>query len=193
MAKLGLCLEAMEERQVSIDGETRPLPSPFFVIATQNPLFHSGTSALPESQLDRFLMRLSLGFPDRAAEQQLLLTDTDERVHQQIQTILSPEELHKLQSQVHHVQVSEPLVGYLLDLVSASRHRTDMLPISPRGAKALLRAAKAYAFLHHRTYVTADDVQAVFPAVTEHRLQLRQQQHHASLSTKLLQEVPCRI
>ncbi len=186
-------LEAMEERQVSIDGETRPLPSPFFVIATQNPLFHSGTNALPESQLDRFLMRLSLGFPDRSAEQQLLMTDSDERANQHIQTILSPEELHKLQSQVYQVQVSAPLVGYLLDLVTASRHRTDMLPISPRGAKALLRAAKAYALLQHRTYVTADDVQAVFPAVAEHRLQLRQQQHHASLSAQLLQEVPCRI
>ncbi len=88
---------------------------------------------------------------------------------------------------------SEALVSYLLDLVTASRHRSDMLPISPRGAKALLRAARAYALLQHRNYVTADDVKAVFPAVAEHRLQLRQQQHHSSLSALLLQEVPCPI
>lgn len=186
-------LEAMEERQVSIDGETRPLPNPFFVIATQNPLFHSGTSALPESQLDRFLMRLSLGFPERAAEQQLLMADNEVQQQRQLATLLNHEQLQKLQFAVTQVVASEALVSYLLDLVTASRHRLDMLPISPRGAKALLRAARAYALLHHRNYVTADDVKAVFPAVAEHRLQLRQQQNHSSLSALLLQEVPCPI
>lgn len=184
-------LEAMEERQVSIDGETRPLPEPFFVIATQNPLFHSGTSALPESQLDRFLMRLSLGFPDRAAEHQLLQQKNQSVAR--LQTLLNDQQLQALQQAVDQVTTSDSLVDYVLDLVTASRHRSDMLPISPRGAKALLRASRAYALLQQRNYVNADDVQAVFPAVCEHRLQLRQHQQMSSLSAQLLKEVPCLI
>ncbi len=184
-------LEAMEEHQVSVDGETRPLPAPFFVIATQNPLFHSGTNALPESQLDRFLLRLSLGFPDRSAELQLLQQDSSTSHAKVLPALLTSDSLIALQQQVPQQQISDALLGYVLDLVAHSRKRTDMLPLSPRAAKGLVRAAKAYAFLQQRHYVTADDIQAVFAAVAEHRLQPRQQQLFAGLAAQLLLETPC--
>lgn len=186
-------LEAMEEHQVSVDGETRPLPSPFFVIATQNPLFHSGTNALPESQLDRFLLRLSLGFPDRTAELQLLQQDSSASQHRVVPALLSTERLMALQQQIPLQQISHEVLNYVLDLVTHSRQRTDMLPLSPRAAKGLVRAAKAYAFLQQRSYVTADDIQAVFPAVAEHRLQPRQQQHFEGLAQQLMLETPCSV
>jgi len=186
-------LEAMEEHQVSVDGETRPLPAPFFVIATQNPLFHSGTNALPESQLDRFLIRLSLGFPDREAEMQLLQQDNRSSQHRIVPALLSTEQLITLQQQIPLQQISQDVLGYVLDLVGHSRHRSDMLPLSPRAAKGLVRAAKAYAFLQQRSYVTADDIQAVFPAVAEHRLQPRQQQQVSGLAQQLLVETPCLV
>lgn len=183
-------LEAMEEQQVSIDGESRALPTPFFVIATQNPQFHSGTHPLPESQLDRFLMRLSLGFPDRAAELQLLQ-------QQQVgmtQALLTPPALLSIQQQVPLVHASPALLNYLLDLLTASRHRSDMQALSPRAGKALLRSAQAYAFLQQRDFVTADDVQAVFSAVAEHRLQpLSHNAQTMSYSQLLLTQTPCRI
>ncbi len=186
-------LEAMEEHQVSVDGETRPLPVPFFVIATQNPLFHSGTNALPESQLDRFLIRLSLGFPDRDAEMQLLQQDNSASQHRIVPALLNTERLIALQQQIPQQQISREVLGYILDLVAHSRKRTDMLPLSPRAAKGLVRAAKAYAFLQQRSYVTADDIQVVFPAVAEHRLQPRQQQQFAGLAQQLLLETPCLV
>jgi MoxR-like ATPase len=184
-------LEAMEEQQVSIDGESRSLPTPFFVIATQNPQFHSGTHPLPESQLDRFLMRLSLGFPDRAAELQLLQ-------HQQValtQAQLTPADLMAIQQQIPRVHASPALLNYLLDLLAQSRLRNDMQPLSPRAGKALLSAAKAYAFLQQRDFVTADDVQAVFAAVAEHRLQplSSPSQSSAYYSQILLTQTPCLI
>lgn len=186
-------LEAMEEQQVSIDGETRPLPTPFFVIATQNPLFHSGTNALPESQLDRFLMRLTLGFPERAAELQLLQQDQQNRQQQQLPALLNTDRLRALQQLIPQITATDAVLGYILDLVQQSRHRTDMLPLSPRAARGLVRAAKAYAFLQQRQFVTTEDVQAVFSAVAEHRLQPRQQQHQTDLSRLLLQETPCQV
>lgn len=184
-------LEAMEEQQVSIDGESRSLPTPFFVIATQNPQFHSGTHPLPESQLDRFLMRLSLGFPDRAAELQLLQ-------QQQVtltQAQLTPADLMAIQQQIPRVHASPALLNYLLDLLAQSRLRNDMQPLSPRAGKALLSAAKAYAFLQQRDFVTADDVQAVFAAVAEHRLQplSSPSQSSAYYSQILLTQTPCLI
>jgi MoxR-like ATPase len=186
-------LEAMEEQQVSIDGETRPLPTPFFVIATQNPLFHSGTNALPESQLDRFLMRLTLGFPERSAELQLLQQDQQNRQQQQLPALLNTDRLRALQQLIPQITATDAVLGYILDLVHQSRHRTDMLPLSPRAARGLVRAAKAYAFLQQRQFVTTEDVQAVFCAVAEHRLQPRQQQHQTDLSRLLLQETPCQV
>lgn len=122
-------LEAMEEKQVSVDGETRSLPKPFFVIATQNPLFHAGTSALPESQLDRFMFRLSLGFPDKHAEYQLLQRDSSSSRLELLTEQLSTEQLKQLQAQVPKVTASDALLDYLLSLVHASRHRSDMLPL----------------------------------------------------------------
>ncbi|HEX5793362.1 MAG TPA: MoxR family ATPase [Rheinheimera sp.] len=186
-------LEAMEEKQVSIDGETRALPKPFFVIATQNPLFHAGTSALPESQLDRFMFRLSLGFPDRQAEHQLLQRDNSTSRLELLTEQLSTEQLKQLQAQVPTVTASDALLDYLLSLVHASRHRSDMLPLSPRASKAILRAAKAFALINQRDFVSAADVQQVFPYVAEHRLDPASAAQDSRLSQILLQQTPCSI
>ncbi|MBV2129917.1 AAA family ATPase [Arsukibacterium indicum] len=184
-------LEAMEERQVTSDGETRPLPSPFFVIATQNPLFHAGTSALPESQLDRFLMRLSLGFPEREAEHQLLVDDSKGSRLQFLTQQLDSATLKNLQQQLSEVKVTDAVIDYLLSLVDASRNRNDMLPLSPRASKALLRASKAHALLAGRDFTTADDIQQVFPSVAEHRLDPRSSAASHSLSQILLEQTDC--
>ncbi|GGW57972.1 AAA family ATPase [Alishewanella tabrizica] len=186
-------LEAMEERQVSIDGETRPLPTPFFVIATQNPIFHAGTSALPESQLDRFLFRISLGFPDRAAEKQLLQDEQQGSRLQLLTAPLQPEQLRYLQQQVPKIAVAEPVLDYILALVHASRYTKAHLALSPRAAKALVRAAKAMAFIDGRTYVTADDVQRVFPYVAEHRLNPQSVAGEHVFSQQLLNTTPCEL
>lgn len=186
-------LEAMEERQVSIDGETRLLPTPFFVIATQNPYSHGGTSALPESQLDRFLFRLSLGFPDKAAELQLL---QDEPLGSRLQLLtepLLPEQLRLLQQRIPKLQIQDAVLEYVLALVQASRNSKELMPLSPRAAKAIVRAAKAMAFIHGRDFVTADDVQQVFPYVAEHRLNPKSIAGEHTLSSKLLQSTPCQL
>ncbi len=164
-------LEAMEERQVTADGETRTLPTPFFVIATQNPVTQSGTFALPESQLDRFLMRIELGYPDPAAERQLL-RDGDRRSQlETLQPALQPEQLLALQAAVDQVRVSEALVDYVQRLVHYSRQQAAFAyGLSPRGALALLHSARAWALVHKRSHVLPEDVQAVLPAVVEHRL-----------------------
>ncbi|APW46336.1 AAA family ATPase [Rhodoferax antarcticus] len=164
-------LEAMEEKQVTIEGETRPLPLPFFVIATQNPMDQAGTYALPESQLDRFLMRISLGYPDRGAER-LLLSGTDRRdlVHA-LPSLLTPEELLILQHQVLAVHAADPLLDYVQDLLAATRSgRWFVQGLSPRAGIAVLRAAKARALLSGRTYVAPDDVRAILPQTIAHRL-----------------------
>lgn len=186
-------LEAMEEKQVSIDGETRALPKPFFVIATQNPIFHAGTSALPESQLDRFMFRLSLGFPDRQAERQLLQRDTSNSRLELLTEQLSFDQLQLIQQQVPKVHASDALLDYLLSLVDASRQRNDMLPLSPRASKALLRAAKAFALIDNRDFVSADDVKQVFPFVAEHRLDPASSAQDSQLSQMLLHTTPCLI
>lgn len=186
-------LEAMEEKQVSVDGETRSLPKPFFVIATQNPLFHAGTSALPESQLDRFMFRLSLGFPDKQAEHLLLQRDISSSRLELLTEQLSSEQLKQLQAQVPQITASDALLDYLLSLVHASRHRSDMLPLSPRASKAILRAAKAFALINQREFVSASDVQQVFPYVAEHRLDPSSAAQESRLSQLLLQQTPCPI
>ncbi|WP_273021405.1 MoxR family ATPase [Rheinheimera sp.] len=186
-------LEAMEEKQVSVDGETRSLPKPFFVIATQNPLFHAGTSALPESQLDRFMFRLSLGFPDKQAEHLLLQRDSSSSRLELLTEQLSSEQLKQLQAQVPKITASDALLDYLLSLVHASRHRSDMLPLSPRASKAILRAAKAFALINQREFVSASDVQQVFPYVAEHRLDPSSAAQESRLSQLLLQQTPCPI
>lgn len=164
-------LEAMEEGQVTIEGATRPLPEPFFVIATQNPASQGGTFALPESQLDRFLMRLSLGYPGKAAEKALLLGEARRDLLPRLEPMLTAEELRAIQAQIPRVRVSDALVDYVLRLVEATRTQPQFAcGLSPRASLALLAAARAWAFLAGRDYVIPEDVQVVLPAVVAHRL-----------------------
>lgn len=164
-------LEAMEEGQVTIEGATRPLPEPFFVIATQNPASQGGTFSLPESQLDRFLMRLSLGYPGRAAERSLLLGEARRDLLPRLEPLLDHAALAAFQAEVPKVRASDALVDYVLRLVEATRTQpTFALGLSPRGSLALLAAARAWALLAGRDYVIPEDVQAVLPAVAGHRL-----------------------
>ncbi len=164
-------LEAMEEKQVTIEGETRALPQPFFVIATQNPLDQVGTYALPESQLDRFLMRISLGYPDRKAERELLMGGDRRAVVDQLPSLLSAQELAQLQATVLTVHAADPLLNYVQDLIAATRSGQWFLQgLSPRAGIAVVRAAKAQALLSGRDYVAPDDVQAILPQTIAHRL-----------------------
>ncbi len=164
-------LEAMEERQVSIEGKTRPLPAPFFVIATQNPLSQLGVFPLPESQLDRFLMRLSMGYPPPAAER-ALLAQTDRRsLLAELPCVLDAAQVQSLQAGVREVTARPALLDYILALVQATREHAGLRHgVSPRAGLALKRAAQAWAFLMGRPGVLPEDVQAVFPAVMDHRL-----------------------
>lgn len=164
-------LEAMEERQVSVDGKTHALPSPFFVIATQNPSQQIGTFPLPESQLDRFLMRLSLGLPDAAAERELLAGRDRREMLGQIQASITPPELETLQGVASQLHVGEHLLDYLQALLAASRTLSESSHgLSPRAGISLLAAARAWALIAGRDHVRPEDVQAVLPAVAGHRL-----------------------
>ena len=164
-------LEAMEEKQVTIEGETRPLPLPFFVIATQNPLDQLGTYALPESQMDRFLMRISLGYPDRMAERELLLGHDRRDIVERLPSLLSQAQLQQLQHQVLAVHAAAPLLDYVQDLIAATRSGQWFLQgLSPRAGIAVVRAAKAQTLLSGRDYVAPDDVQAILPQTIAHRL-----------------------
>ncbi|MEO6973035.1 MAG: MoxR family ATPase [Rhodoferax sp.] len=164
-------LEAMEEKQVTVEGETRALPAPFFVIATQNPHDQLGTYALPESQLDRFLMRISLGYPDRAAERELLTGNDRRGMVEALTGMLTPADLHGLQQQVLKVHAAGPLLNYVQDLVAATRSgRWFAAGLSPRAGIAVLRAAKAQALLSGRDYAAPDDVQAILAQTVAHRL-----------------------
>jgi len=198
-------LEAMAEQQVSIDGVTHELPTPFFVIATQNPLFHAGTYPLPESQLDRFMMRLSLGFPDLKAEKKILLSHSQgtntqrdkegvEDKHKQNQSVVDQTELIAMQQAVTQVNVSNDVIEYIIALSHVSRRaytqqnknyasnnlsetEISCRPLSPRASKSLLQAAKAMAFIDNRDYVLPDDVQDVFYVVCQHRLEIQPSQY----------------
>jgi len=164
-------LEAMEEQQVSVDGQTHRLPQPFFVVATQNPSDQIGTFPLPESQLDRFLMRLELGYPNEENER-ALLTGTDRRkLLATVMSSLTPQLLELLQDEVQKVHMSEPLIDYVQALVRYTRESPEIeTGLSPRGALALVAAARAHSFIENHSGVFPDDVQAVFPAVAGHRL-----------------------
>lgn len=181
-------LEAMAERQVSIDRQTRPLPDPFFVIATQNPQDQAGTYPLPESQLDRFLMCLSLGYPGRETEKRMLM----QAQRPVLQAMLAPGELGQMQAEVHQVAIAEAALNYLLDLVDASR-MPGLVPnaLSPRASQALLAAAKAWAYQAGRDHVLPDDIQAVFGPVAEHRMRHQSQavSRRYQLSQSLLERV----
>ncbi|WP_263264378.1 AAA family ATPase [Pseudomonas sp. RIT-PI-S] len=187
-------LEAMEEGQVTIEGATRPLPEPFFVIATQNPTTQGGTFPLPESQLDRFLMRLSLGYPAHAAERALLLGEARRDMLPRLVPLLDHRQLAVAQARAKAIRVSEPLVDYVLRLVEATRTQPQFATgLSPRGSLALLAAGRAWAMLAGREYVIPEDIQAVLPAVASHRLRERADptgQGGGALVQWLLREVP---
>ncbi|CAG0988299.1 hypothetical protein RHDC4_02335 [Rhodocyclaceae bacterium] len=188
-------LEAMEERQVTAEGMTRPLPHPFFVIATQNPSHQVGTFPLPESQLDRFLMRIELGYPDRAAERELL-AGTDRRLlADQLPPALSVGELVALQDAVQSVTVSPALLDYVQELVAYTR--TSPLwqaGLSPRAALALVASARAWALIEGRDYVLPEDVQAILPGVAIHRLhpsgESTLRMSAADVAARLIEAVP---
>jgi len=169
-------LEAMAEGQVTVEGETRELPDPFFVIATQNPLNSSGTFALPESQLDRFLMCIELGYPDPNAERQLLLGAGKQVAIEQLKVCVSREQLTRIGEHAEAVMVSDAVIDYLQRLIAYSRECAGFSEgrfsagLSPRGALALLRVAKTWAVMHGRKHLLPDDIQAVLPSVVGHRV-----------------------
>ena len=164
-------LEAMEEGRVSIDGITHTLPQPFFVIATQNPVTFSGTNPLPESQLDRFLMRLAIGYPDPVAER-LLLVNTDQRANlKHIRQCLSSQDVQQTQASAAVVHATDTLLDYVQRLVAYTRQDDRFtFGLSPRGAQSLMRAARTWAFMNDRNHVLPEDVQTVLPSVVDHRL-----------------------
>ena len=190
-------LEAMEERQVSQDGVTRKLPEPFFVIATQNPTQQSGVFILPESQLDRFLMCLSLGYPSVNAERELLLGKDRRQMLSQITPMLDTQSLQQAQAQAKEVYIADVVIDYLQRLVAKTRESRDYHGLSTRGVLALKQAAQAFAYLGGYNEVTPEDIQAVFAAVVDHRLgqafipfnHLGGEQPQ-SIATQLLRQVP---
>jgi MoxR-like ATPase len=168
-------LEAMEERQISADVMTHPLPEPFFVVATQNPHEQLGTFALPESQLDRFLMRVTLGYPDAAHERELLRSGERREMLPKLAAALTPDVVIRIQQSVRSVHVSDAVLDYAQALISRTRDRMDLkLGLSPRAGQGLIRAAQAWTYLAKRSAVLPDDIQAVLPAVAAHRLERRE-------------------
>ena len=188
-------LEAMEERHVTVDGETRPLPEPFFVIATQNPSTQIGTFPLPESQLDRFLLRVELGYPDHDAER-VLLESGGRREHlPELATCFTPDQIAPLQRQAAAVHVSPALLDYLQTLVEATRSTPKFIHgLSPRAALGLLAVSRAWAFIAGRSMVLPEDVQAVLPSVACHRLRLANSSSHARTEDviDLIRQTPLR-
>ena len=187
-------LEAMEERQVSVDVTTYRLPDPFFVVATQNPLEQLGTFALPESQLDRFLMRITLGYPDAAHERELLAEGDRRDLLAGMPPALNPDAVLELQAAAQRVHMSPALLEYVQALIARTRQRTDiLLGLSPRAGQGLLRAARAWAMIAGRECVVPEDVQAVFPAVVAHRLErsgVAAAAEHAAFIAELARGVP---
>ncbi len=189
-------LESMEEWQATIDGQTYPLPQPFFVIATQNPHHLVGTYPLPESQLDRFLMRIELGFPDREAERKMLSGPDRRDLVDQIPSAFTTQEIVALQETILNIHVSEPLLNYVLDILEESRRNTNgNHGLSPRGGMALQRAAQAWALMEGREMVLPEDVQAVGPSVMAHRLKTSwdgSTHSGAAIADQFLKNIPLR-
>ncbi|HXU92495.1 MAG TPA: MoxR family ATPase [Gallionella sp.] len=187
-------LEAMEERQVTIEGSTRPLPVPFFVIATQNPAYQVGTFPLPESQLDRFMMRIHMGYPDAQAERGLLSGVDRRELVAQLRPRMEGAELLALQQRVREVFVSSALLDYIQAILRHTREATRYAHgLSPRAGLALLAAARAWALIDGRNAVLPEDVQAVLPGVVSHRLQTtgeRANQSGDALARELIEAVP---
>lgn len=169
-------LEAMQEKQVTIDGETFPLPAPFMVLATQNPAELTGTFPLPEAQLDRFLMRISLGYPDRVQEREILARGMRGDQPETLRQVAGTEELLEIQKEFEKVRCEKPVLDYIIAIAEASRrHEQVALGVSPRGSLALMNAARAYALLMGRDFVQPDDVQRLAEPVLSHRLILKNQ------------------
>lgn len=186
-------LEAMEERQVTADGQTLLLPEPFFVIATQNPTYQIGTFPLPESQLDRFLMRIRLGYPDRNAERALLLGEDRQQLLAHQQAVIQPDDLLMMQQAAQRIVISERLVDYVQSLLIHTRQHAEIINgLSPRAGLALLAAARAWALIESRDHVLPEDIQMVFPHIATHRLHVINDGRSvpAELITRILQNVP---
>ena len=186
-------LEAMEERQVSVDGKTHKLPAPYFVVATQNPSDQIGTFPLPESQLDRFLMRIEIGYPNEDSERALITGDDRRVMLETIEPTLDPATLTQLQQAAAQVHMSDPLVDYIQALVRFTRESPDIdIGLSPRGSLALVAASRAHAFIEHHAGVFPDDIQAVFASVAGHRMKPASDSVHrspAELSRHVLDNV----
>jgi MoxR-like ATPase len=186
-------LEAMEENQVSIDGVTYELPQPFFVIATQNPLMHAGTYPLPESQLDRFMMRISLGFPNIEAEKQILSNESSHVSYKSLLPCVDTDKLLAMQLAVSKITVSNNIIEYVIALSHVSRRKGFAgRPLSPRAGQALVSAAKAWAFIEERTFVIPEDIQTVFRSVCQHRLELSSTgfgEHDENISEQVIAQV----
>ncbi len=164
-------LEAMSDSQASVDGTTHKLPAPFIVIATQNPFEYEGTYPLPESQLDRFLIRISMGYPDRGEERQILISHRDEEPVNLLKPVITPEQIIELQESVRRVTVEDSIYDYLLDIVTATRECNELhVGVSTRGAICLYRASQAFAKIDGRSYVTPDDIKHLAVAVLAHRV-----------------------
>lgn len=187
-------LEAMEENQVTVEGKTRALAKPFFVIATQNPSNQVGTFPLPESQLDRFTMRIELGYPDNAAERELLKSSDRRTLLKSITSVISSETMLQMQQQAESIHVSDALLDYLQDLLDYSRRSADYTNgLSPRAGLAVLRCAKAWALMHGHPQVLPEDIQQVLPSIIGHRLNRVQESGQISQqdnATHLIKQVP---
>lgn len=183
-------LEAMEEHQVTSDEGTEALPTPFFVIATQNPSYHTGTYPLPESQLDRFLMRLVIGYPPADAERSLLKKPAQNTKLINLQPIITPQQLVELQLKCQQVTISDLVLDYVQSLLAASRNQGWFNHgLSPRAGMGLIRAAQAYAAVGGRDFIRPDDIQAVMPAVVNHRLVIKKSQSQLSPAELLINDI----
>jgi len=186
-------LEAMEEKQITVEGATHPLDDPFFVIGTQNPLDQSGTFPLPESQLDRFMMKISLGYPDQAAERALLSGDNPRDMMHRLQPVVSIDRFVAMQAAVDNIHCSEPLLSYVQKLIDSTRNPgLFVYGISPRAGLAIMQASRAWALMNGRSHAEPGDVQSVFGAIADHRLTPSEQHSRptAELVEALLEQVP---
>ena len=185
-------LEAMSEEQVSVENETRPLERPFMVVATQNPFEFEGTYYLPENQLDRFLLRVAVGYPDRAAEHRILTTQPGRTALDDLQPVMTAADIVVLQDEVPKVKLDGAIVDYILDLVDSTRHDEQLhLGVSPRGALALTQAVQASALLEGRDYATPDDVKGLFIPVCSHRVVSKTYLHNgdANATARVLESI----
>ena len=183
-------LECMEEKQITVDGETKALGAPFFVIATQNPVETSGTFTLPEAQLDRFLIRLTLGYPSASESADILTNYINGSPKIELEPVATGSDINEIQEAISGVLVSEPIRKYIVDLVEATRKHDDIeLGISTRGMLAMLRACQAYAAIHGRDYVLPDDVKALAVPVFAHRLILKVKYNSSSKAAELIQKL----